>query len=381
MMTTVRILCRLALFSLLCSAAPCPGNEPLEVGTCRFEWTEPGERFDLWAVEAPLDAVIRDLAKLHGAEVSVQVDPPVRRTVRMFDVTLEEFLHRVGVDYRLRYVRGEEGRFRLAGGGVGTSDSTASLASTPLPVGPEAEGIRRLLRDLRDDDVRFNYRDAISDLIMHTNKPLVTRFMMRALDSDDAQQRRGARGVLANYAMDKWDPDLSWQESFPLLQEIRFEALRDDAMVEATGGDERISSRARRAVLFYARHPEVVAEEAASFGQALYSNDRQLRFLSAALLGGAGHTQYASRIVDVLTPQLLDNDTRQDSLLAVYGLVGLGADVAELPLSVFETRADRQARNKIKRIRKIWRAGEWEDRDDYIRLHHSWNQDSFAPLR
>lgn len=362
--------------------APAAELAPPASGQCTFVWTAPGERFSIWAEDAPVSEILRDLGHLHGAELTSDLSPDDRRTFRLFDLTLLELLDRLDVNYRLNYTRAPDGgKPVLTGGSAGDQRQATGVQSISLPTGPEADRIRALLKDLLDDDIRWNFEEALSQLLFDVDPAMALPFLISALDSTDLQQRYGVRQVIESYAYrtrnDGTTPD--WKKTYPFLQNLVFEAMRDDALFEETS-DPRFGNDAQDSVYFYHRSPDQIRDMQPAFEQGLWDSDRQLRFLSAALLGGSGLDQQSQRILDILTPQLMDNQTPMDSRLAVYGIVGLGPSRADEYLSAFEARADEQARGLIHTIRTFWKEGNFEEVVwDYLKTHPSWTQDSFAP--
>jgi len=156
-----------------------------------------------------------------------------------------------------------------------------------------------LVRDLRDDDIRFNAIGA--------RRPL-TRFgdeavphLLEALESDDAQQRREAASILRG---------LNHPPSTALLR-VSFESLRHDGVPRS----------AASSASYLLRHLDLAET---NVRRGLESDDAQQRLLCAGLLALGGRTQYAEAVMPILIAHLADNSSTVDATFAVQAIGGLG---------------------------------------------------------
>lgn len=368
---------RFCLLLVLCSAGVCSVEATLvkpQAGEASFEWVEEFSHFNIWANEVPISSLVHDLGGLYGADIEIRIDPGERKTFRFFNVSLEDCLERLNLNYTLTYARQRSGALALTGGRAGRERNTLRFQLPPLPVGPEAERVRKLVEDLKDDDIRWNYENAMSELFNTDLAPLAIPFLEPALLYGDRQQQEGAYYLLRSYL---WRSE-EYVEPSPMFLRITLEGLRDDGDQDSAS-QKTMSTRADAANGFrlLAEHPELIDRLQPQLEQALYDADAQYRFLSATLLASQGKSAHAARLVDILAPQLMDNETWCDSRFSVYGLTGLGPSI-EPYLNAFEQRADEQARKLIQTIRSNWVHP--EEIDLWGLCPCDWTQDSFADL-
>ncbi len=217
-------------------------------------------------------------------------------------------------------------------GGASSSPATASVPLS-LPVGaeptesedsapwlPTHAQIEAWIAALRDDDERGNANYARREL--RECGPAATIGLAHALESDDRQQRFYAAELL----VDRGDP----------LPSRIF-----DVAVEGLADDDLFDSNAQWSLRFLDAHPTDAAER---LTLALFSSDRQQRFLAAYLLARTGAEATRAQACSVLIEHLADNDTQYDAELARDALTQLSYFV--LPQIEHATRAatDRQAR-------------------------------------
>lgn len=211
-------------------------------------------------------------------------------------------------------------------------------ARSPEPMGPkpmepqparsweppdeETDQLAAWLEDLRSDDIAWNATDAASRLT-HAIRRKSNRERLRPLAepllySDDRQQRLLVTTLmlrLENRARSAGDGHVP----HPLVEKRALEWL---AHPESLGYDCRgLTPKSIHARTFcvnqgYAMHDRLAGK--------LQSDDEEVRFYAALLLGAQGVQGYASSIAEILIPHLADNRIDEDALEAAYALKQLG---------------------------------------------------------
>jgi len=156
-----------------------------------------------------------------------------------------------------------------------------------------------LVRDLRDDKIRFNAIDA-RWLLTALGDDAVPH-MLAALESDDSQQRREAAGILRG---------LGHPPSAALLH-VSFDDLRHDSVPRS----------ATSAASYLLKHLDL-AETHVRRG--LASDDHQQRLICAGLLAMGGRTRYTDKVMPILIAHMADNRSSGDATFAVQAIGGLG---------------------------------------------------------
>lgn len=250
-----------------------------------------------------------------------------------------------------------------------------------------------LVRDLRDDKLIGNAKDALEKLAIFGNfddQPLID-----ALSSDDRQQRRLAADVLRSLSRDGEVPKALLRAT---IEELRSDAIGWNALeaqgylaehvedakallAEALMSDDdqqrdlakdllretsatgdvfmrllrlsvddlcsgRGQSRTRRGFQYLVEHA-AAAEELLDKG--MNSNDPRQRLLCAAVAGCAGRTRLLDRATPILVIHLAENAIENDAVLAARALAGFGAAVAQ-PLEPSRQRGDEQQRQSVEYI-------------------------------
>jgi len=250
-----------------------------------------------------------------------------------------------------------------------------------------------LVRDLRDDNLIGNAREALQRLAIFGNfdeRPLID-----ALSSDDRQQRRLAAEVLRSLSRDGDVPKallrasiedlrsdgIGWnaleargylaghlEEATALLAEALMsddDQQRDAAKdllreTSATGdvfarilrlslddlGSGHGQSRTRDSFKYLIEHA-AAAEELLEKG--IGGNDQRQRLLCAAIAGCAGRSRLMDRATPILVSHLAENGVENDAVLAARALAGFGAAVAQ-PLEPWRQQGDEQQRQSVEYI-------------------------------
>jgi len=199
----------------------------------------------------------------------------------------------------------------------------SNIASEEPPARSEIDA---WIAALRHDEVRGNAWYARWEL--RECGPAATLGLADALESDDRQQRFYAAELL----VERGDP---------------LPARIFDVAVEGLADDDLSDPNAQWSLRFLDAHPTDAAER---LTWALFSSDRQQRFLAAYLLARTGAEATRAQACSVLIEHLADNDTQYDAELARDALTQLSYFV--LPQIEQATRAstDRQARLYLERI-------------------------------
>lgn len=195
------------------------------------------------------------------------------------------------------------------------SSELAERLSQGSPTPAETDAlIPALIRDLRDDTVRWNGLTAIDSL--RAIGPPALPALLAALDSPDWQQRQLAAHLLRSI------------RHFPTdaLIRVTVEGLRDDALPygPAQGGygwAQCWIDNAQSGLRWLADNPNAI-ESHLAFG--LESDDTQQRFLCAVAAGFTGRTRLLPRAAPILLHHLRDNDASGDASAASAALYRFG---------------------------------------------------------
>lgn len=162
---------------------------------------------------------------------------------------------------------------------------------------------RKLVGDLRDDDIRGNAERA--DEMLRALWPWAEAPLIAVLRSDDRQQRLIARTILR----DRAGPECS-----DALLAAMFEDLRDDA-----GLDMSLYTcwNAGSATEFLAQFPRRIG---GMLDAALGSDDAQQRFLAAVLAARTGHDELLERFAPILVENLRDDEVAGNAWMALAAL-------------------------------------------------------------
>ncbi|MEO6595325.1 MAG: hypothetical protein ABIP94_11280 [Planctomycetota bacterium] len=204
------------------------------------------------------------------------------------------------------------------------SDVLAEAADEPQ--------VRRWIKDLRHDDIRWNASAGSTALERLGKGPIPA--LEAALRSLDLQQRQLAAQVLRRRCSRDGDTP-----SADLLR-VSIEGLSSDICQQLRALEYGVVSASAR---FIVQHAEL-AQVPLRVG--LGSGDGQQRFLCAFLLASAGLTDDYGVVARELVQHLADNQIGGDALMAVYGLYRLGA--AALPIvRLWRPHVDAQARSLL----------------------------------
>ncbi len=228
----------------------------------------------------------------------------------------------------------------LPGDGDGAPLGPSVSPSTAQPLVATPAVIRALVRDLEDDNVRWNAGRACYELERLGESAAPD--LQRVLGSYDRQQRQLAATLLYK---------LEGEPSLELLA-VAVEGLEHDRMPFDQDADKAGRSRrgmwitnAREASHFLHKHAEKARP---LLLPKVHSRDRQQSFLASCLLawGTSNPAQDLSEqmdtIIGILAWRMRDNDTGGDAVMAMSAMASLGRDA--LPrLRVELARSDTQS--------------------------------------
>ncbi|MBU0677567.1 MAG: LysM peptidoglycan-binding domain-containing protein [Verrucomicrobia bacterium] len=263
--------------------------------------------------QAPLASILSKINRVHPAEIQVNAVSNRLVTVRYLNQTVDELLSRLGVNYVLFYEQSEEdGEYELSKGRVFQDD---------------AEGVTEYLREvishirnLHDDDIPFNALTSMNALYEMGDECIPQ--LEKALWNTDYQARQCSAEILS-WLGSKYEPSHRFLD-------ILIEGMKDD---QFPGGYDYFTdkyepytsiSNARRGYQYFLSHPELIARAEPLLRRHLYSDDGQLRFLTALLLAELPDTSNPQGIAEALAPHLQDNNLGGDAGLAVHALARLG---------------------------------------------------------
>ncbi len=302
-------------------------DDPPAAGTFRLTIGE--GRFLLDARDAPLTEILRAVDAAIPGTIRASVPPERRITGRFDESTMESFLNALGIDYVLLYRRGAGGEPALEGAWVMRKGQDEAARET-------ARAIRRWIRDLGDDTVRWNACRGMRALWEAGEAAIPS--LENALRSDDYQTRQLAAEALWRMG-DRYRPSARFLE-------VLVEGMRDDQYPQGDDaeGQTRYTSvwNAVRAYRFF-EDPDRVRAAEPLLAAALNGDDPQQRFLSALILAEAGRTQYADRLARILAPHLADNQLSSDASAAAHALGRLGPAVRSQIAALVSSRDRQQA--------------------------------------
>lgn len=286
------------LFGLWCALSAC--------AIAGFTLERVGDRYSLRAEQAPLPEILAEIDRRETAALRFYGSHDRLVSATYHDLTLDALLYRLGVSYVLVYERDDEGEFRLGDAVVLDSDATA--------IEPRAaDAARRLVRDLRNDDIPGNAHRAQYKL-MELGCDAVP-FLEEALYDGDYQGRQLAASVLRYVCPDYVASDRLLDISLELLNRTNY----DDGQYWSLFSP----SEAFFFLQDTSRYPRVRSRILSN----LQSREPQERLLSALLAAERGETAYAETLVRILAPHLADNDLKSDAAAASRALQSLGPSV------------------------------------------------------
>lgn len=108
------------------------------VGT--WEISGDGEVFSFQADEADPADIIRGLEAMSGVTLNVKRLPTEKVSVKYFNVTLDQLMYRLGLDYVLEYTKNkEDGQFELSRGWINYSEPVRKKSGDFVEVTPDQE--------------------------------------------------------------------------------------------------------------------------------------------------------------------------------------------------------------------------------------------------
>jgi hypothetical protein len=185
--------------------------------------------------------------------------------------------------------------------------------------------VRRLINDLRDDNVRWNGEQALWDLIALGTGAIPA--LEYTLSSDDYQSQQFAAEALASLR-DTYEPSDRFLEV--LVEGLADDEYPMDSSPSAATNDYTPFTcvfNARTGYEFLTQNSEYVDRAEPFLSRALYSDDAQQRFLVALIYAEAGYTHHIERVAQILIPHLEDNYISSDAGCAAYALHAMGPGV------------------------------------------------------
>ncbi len=222
--------------------------------------------------------------------------------------------------------------------GVALSGSFTGAARGQAAIDQDDERLGWWVEDLANDDIRWNANAALGHLFGAGD--VARAALDRAVSSEDWQQRHLAALVLWPLVDDKPSRRLI-AVTLEGMSSLSVPPETDHTCLPLLP-----NYRMRRGVSYLMDHTEVAEPQLA---EALDSEDFQLRFLAAFLLGINGHDQHLTSILPILLPHLNDNRISGDAQMAAAALYRLGPGVIS-HLESSKAQADEQGRALIEVI-------------------------------
>lgn len=309
-----------------------------EIGEGEFRLVPHGSEVALESDGAPLFDILGELERMHGFELDRE--HLSNRTVRakFRPLPVDELLARLEISYVLYFSAADSEL--PEDGQLFTSDLARAIYAQ------FSEEVRGLIRNLYDDDVRWNASESLWALDDQVTE--VLPLLEQTLQSTDYQARQLALFLIQNGVT---NPVAS-----PRLLDVAVEALADDSFPYLPSDNpyrEVFVANARASYQWFVAHPAMLDSAESRLVQSLYSEDGQLRLLSGVLLVGAGKLAQLPRIMKVLAPHLADNELRGDATLVEEALLAAGPAVLPYLRELSRRAADPQQANMAERIAEI----------------------------
>jgi len=293
---------------------------PFSIFAGSFTVDRNGALYSLRAEQASLSDILSEIDRQEPASLKFYGDYARPVSAAYHDISLDRLLDKLGVSYVLVYETDDEGVYQLG--------DAMMLDSDNPPEDPHSVGaIKKLVRDLRDDDIRFNAQHAYWDLM--ELGCLAVPHLEDALYDEDFQGRHTAANLLRNLCPEHSASDRLIEVTLELLagdfeQEPEQFDLIWPAMAYEFLNQSNIYTRARSRILANVN-----------------SANRRVRLYSSMLAGNHRETAYVGTLVRTLVPHLADNDMRNDAAASAYALHQLGP-AALAHLQPYRFSADRQ---------------------------------------
>ncbi len=276
---------------------------PFSLYAGSFAVDRSGALYSLRAEQALLSDILAEIDRQEPASLTFYGDyaRPVSATYQ--NISLDRLLDKLGVSYVLVYETDEEGVYQLGDAMMLDSDAPSE--------DPHSDAaIKKLVRALSDDDVRFNAHHAYWDLM--ELGCLAVPHLEDALYDADFQGRHTAANLLRNICPEHVASDRLIEVTLELLtgdveQDSESFELIWPAMAYEFLNQSNIYARARTTILAN-----------------INSANRRVRLYSSMLAGNHCETAYAGTLVRTLVPHLADNDMRNDAAASAYALHQLG---------------------------------------------------------
>jgi LysM domain len=286
-----------------------------------FQLERRGEDYRLVADQALLSDILAEIDRQETASLQFFGDDSQLVSASYQGVTIDQLLYKLGVSYVLVYEPDDDGTYKL--GDAVMLDSNASGVDSST-----AAEIRKLVRDLRDDDVPHNALRAYYELM--ERRCQAASFLEEALYDGDFQCRHAAAQLL-RASMDC--PNFKVSDR---LIEVTFEALdqehdQSDLAECIWLGD---GYRLLQETGVYARVRNRILNN-------LNGTNGRARLYSSLLAAQHGESTYMHQLARILIPHLADNDLHGDAAVSAHALFQLGP--AALPyLQSHRNSPDRQ---------------------------------------
>ncbi|HMO50119.1 MAG TPA: LysM domain-containing protein [Kiritimatiellia bacterium] len=278
-----------------------------------------GDAYTLVAEQAILSDILAEIDRQEPAALRFFGDYSQAVSATYRNVALDTLLYRLGVSYVLTYEADDAGEYRLS--------DAMTLDSGSMGVDPDtAAKIRKLIRDLRDDNIPNNATAAIHNL--REMGCVVAPFLEEALYDQDFQARHIAANMLRLFCPSPTPSDRLIELSFELLDQddldYNFNYLVSAHSAFELLADSNIYPRVRSRILNNLSH-----------------KDARTRLYSALIAAQHRETAMTETLVRIMAPHLADNDLRGDAAACAYAIHQLGPAV--LPyLRTYRTSSDVQ---------------------------------------
>jgi hypothetical protein len=276
---------------------------PLSVFAGSFTLERRGDAYSLRAEQALLSDILAEIDRQEPASLKFYGDYARPVSATYTDISLDRLLDKLGVSYVLVYEADDDGAYRLG-------DAMMLDSDAPPDDPASAPAIKKLVRALRHDNIRFNAIDAYWTLYQMGCDAVP--YLEEALYDTDFQGRHSAATLLRTICPEHTASDRLIEVSFELLTGPLEEGR--DVIWPNTAYDflnaSNIYPRARSRILANVQNP-----------------NRRVRLYSSMIAGNHGETGYAATLARTLVPHLADNDLRNDAAASAYALHQLGPSV------------------------------------------------------
>ena len=267
-----------------------------------FRLSSSNDVFSLAAENTELSKILAEIDRQVPATLKFYGNFDELISAAFTNLALDQLLFRLGVSYVLMYEQDDEGRLQL-------SDAVALDSDAQYVDAETTAYIQKLVRDLRDDDIRNNATSAINKL--YDLGCAAVPYLQNALYDEDMQARLIAAQLLRRICPVVQVSDRMIDLAFETLD---LEDLDYNQHWLISGWT----------AFSYLERADVYPRSRGRILMGLQDSNPRTRLYSALLAAEQREEEYAYQIAHILIPHLADNDISYDGAAAANALYKLG---------------------------------------------------------